>query len=76
MTIEGSTLLYLGYSFLSILGLVYLVIFLKDSTFTEDSKTGFGCFGGKEEPVRLSQKEKKQLYWPEEFKTDGQMDPK
>ena len=52
----GATGTFLFYGIACILGLLHLCIFLKDTTYKEDGKT------------KLSEKEKKELYIPEEYK--------
>jgi hypothetical protein len=61
----GNSAVFLFFGSLSLLTLVYMCIFIKDTTYTFDETDG------KEKRIRLlTDREKKELYMPEEFKSN------
>jgi len=62
----GTRGVFIFYGSLSIIGLIHISIYVKDSSYTVDTDVEPGCIGPKKR--FLSNREKKELYMPAEFK--------
>jgi len=62
----GTRGVFIFYSSCSIIGLIYMCIYVKDSSYTVDTDVEPGCTGPKKR--FSSNREKKELYMPAEFK--------
>ena len=63
----GNSAVFIFFGSLSVLTLIYMCIFVKDTTYTLDE------INGKESSKRLlTDREKKELYMPKEFKSNNQ----
>ena len=63
----GNSAVFLFFGTLSLASLLYLYIFLKDTTYAEEASS----VKGKQKRL-LTNREKKELYMPQEFKSSNQ----
>ena len=62
----GTRGVFIFYGSCSVIGLIYIFIYVKDTTYTADTEVEPGCTGPKKRFT--TDREKKELYMPAEFK--------
>lgn len=54
------------YGVISLAGLIYMLCFVKQTSYFQEAADG-----GKKQIIKKTEKDKKELYWPDEFKAEG-----